>query len=84
MQRYHISPLKYDDGTELEEKDYFNLGTVLLKYYYGKQLLQDTRVPRIPDGLAKKAADHMKRSLLGVDFEGIMDILMEQQGGIVL
>lgn len=85
LQRYHISPLRYGDGVELEEKDYFSLATMLMKYFYGRQLLSDsTKVPKIPEVLAKRCSDHVKRSLLDVDLESIMDILMEQEGGSVL
>ena len=85
LQRYHISPLQYDDGTELNEKDYNELATVLLKYYYAKQLLGSCfKMPKIPDTLMKRANQHIKRSLLEVDLESIMDVLMEQTGGNVL
>lgn len=85
LQRYHISPLQYDDGTELNEKDYNELATVLLKYYYAKQLMGNSfKMPKIPDNLMKRANQHIKRSLLEVDLESIMDVLMEQNGGNVL
>jgi len=85
LQRYHISPLQYDDGVELQEKDYYELATVLLKYYYSKQLMGNTcKIPKIPEPLAKRANQHIKRSLLDVDLESIMDVLMEQTGGKVI
>ena len=34
LQRYHVSPLQYDDGVELQESDYVDLYVVLMKYYF--------------------------------------------------
>lgn len=34
LQRYHISPLQYQDGVELNDKDYYSLFKFLLKWYY--------------------------------------------------
>lgn len=84
LQRYHVSPLQYSDGKELEEKDYFVLGTILLKYYYVRKTLQEgTKVPKIPEAVLRKCDDYVKRSLIGADAESLMDMLMEQ-GGIVV
>lgn len=77
LKRYHISPLKYDDGSELNEQDYSQLYLILQKYYFAKVECGITRVPQIPDYLKTKVASLKKRSLLDVTLEDIMDILME-------
>lgn len=84
LQRYHISPLKYDDDTLLTESDYFDLANILLRYYYSKKIMGCQKLPKITDNLIKKVDNHCKRSLLGIDLESLMDILMEQNGGNVL
>lgn len=84
LQRYHISPLKYEDDSELAESDYYDLAGLLLRYYYAKNIVGCQKIPRINDTLIKRVQDHCKRSLLGVDIESLMDILTEQKGGNVL
>lgn len=84
LQRYHISPLQYQDGTELNESDYFNLAEMLLKYYYSRNIMNCTKIPKISDNLRKKVTSHCQRSLLGFELEDLMDILMEQNGGMVI
>ena len=84
LRRYHISPLQYDDGVLLDEKDYYDLAVLLMKYYYSKQKLGcNSRIPKIPEALQKKVENHMKRSLFEVDIESIMDVLMEQGGNVI-
>ena len=84
LQRYHISPLQYQDGTVLTESDYFDLANLLLRYYYSKSLMDCQKLPKINGTLIKRAQDHCKRCLLGIDLESLMDILTEQKGGNVL
>lgn len=84
LQRYHVSPLQYDDGVELQESDYVDLYVLLMKYYFVKQRLGSGRVPKIPDNLINKVESHCKRSLLPITEEDCLDILMEQTGGKVL
>lgn len=84
LQRYHIAPLQYDDGTVLEEKDYFTLSNFLLKYYYAKKMVGSNKIPRIQDNLIGKVERHCKRCLFEITIEDLMDILMEQEGGNVL
>lgn len=84
LQRYHISPLQYQDGVELNESDYFNLAELLLKYYYSKNIMGCTKIPKITDVLKKRVTNHCQRSLLGFELEDLMDILTEQTGGNIL
>lgn len=84
LQRYHISPLRFDDGVELSERDYFDLAVILQKYYLAKKMTGSTRIPKIPDNLVEKTQKNFKRSLLPMEVENIMDMLMEQTGGNVL
>ena len=84
LQRYHISPLKYDDNTLLTESDYFELSNMLLKYYYSKKILGCQKLPKISDKLINRVDNHCKRSLLDIELTDLMDILMEQEGGNVL
>ena len=84
LQRYHISPLMYEDGTKLTESDYFDLANMLLRYYYSKSLMDSQKLPRINDTLINRVKNYCNRSLLGIDLECLMDILMEQTGGNVL
>ena len=84
LKRYHISPLQYEDGTELNEIDYGSLFMVLQKYYFAKNMLESTRIPQISENLKHKVEVRCKKALLSPDFEDLMDILMEQEGGNVL
>lgn len=84
LQRYHISPLKYDDDSELAESDYYDLAGLLLRYYYAKNILGCQKIPRINDNIIKRVQNHLKRSLFENDVETLMDILTEQTGGNVL
>ena len=38
LMRYHISPLTYENGEQLEEKDYTDLFKILQKYFAIKQI----------------------------------------------
>lgn len=78
LQRYHISPLKYDDGVELEERDYVNLFTILSKYFTIKQKVEGGNLPVIKEQLIAKVESTIKNSLVPFEPEELMDILMEQ------
>lgn len=78
LQRYHISPLKYDDGTELGEKDYCSLFVILQKYFLSRKIIGQEKVFASMDKLIKKAEQSYERSLLPLEVEDVMDILMEQ------
>ena len=84
LKRYHISPLRYEDGTELNEIDYGSFFMVLQKYYFAKNMLDSFRIPQIPENLKHKVEVRCKKALLAPDLEDLMDILMEQEGGNVL
>jgi len=84
LKRYHISPLKYDDDTELSESDYGFLFSILSKYYIAKQCLGN-RVPKIDEeGMRNKIENYCKRTLVLPEIEDLMDILMNQNKGAVL
>lgn len=78
LQRYHIAPLKYDDGVELEERDYVNLFTILSKYFTIKQKVEGCNLPVIKEHLIAKVESAIKNSLVPFEPEELMDILMEQ------
>lgn len=83
LQRYHVSPLRYEDGTELVEKDYKNLYLILKKYFIAQKMILNKDEPAISQNLISKAEKNNECSLISPDVEDIMDILMEQKGGIV-
>lgn len=82
LKRYHISPLQYDDGTELNESDYNSLYIILSKYYAVNSYV-GKRTPKLED-YSKKIENHCKRCLIEPDVDEVMDILMGQTGGTVL
>jgi GH15 family glucan-1,4-alpha-glucosidase len=83
LRRYHISPLQYDDGVELNESDYNSLYQILTKYYTVNSYL-NKRVPKMDVTINKKIETYMKRSLIPPETEEIMDVLMEQVDSKVL
>ena len=82
LQRYHISPLRYEDGTVLEEKDYRDFFMLLVKYD------AVTRgFPSVGDLLdeTEKKVDFVRRNgLLPMEDAEILDMLMEQDSNPVL
>ena len=84
LERYHVSPLKYSDGTELNEKDYKDLYILLLKYFTAQRIVSKNKMPEINSEIVSKAEQNYSRALIKQNFEDIMDCLMEQKGGLVL
>lgn len=83
LERYHISPLKYDDDTVLNEKDYLNLFQILLKYILVKNCMGEKIDTTINESLIKKMESAFKRALIPFsDFE-LLDILMEQKTEVI-
>ena len=72
LRRYHISPLLYDDKTELEEKDYRDLYKLLTKYYYIRGELFSVDEKQI-----KKMEFRMRNSLIPLEPEEQLDVLMD-------
>lgn len=83
LRRYHISPLQYDDGVELNESDYNSLYQILTKYYTVNSYL-NKRVPKTDVTINKKIEAYMKLSLIPPETEEIMDVLMEQTDSKIL
>ncbi len=83
LRRYHISPLQYDDGTELNESDYNLLYQILNKYYTINSYLRK-RVPKLDSSINQKIESYIKCSLIPPETEEIMDILMEQESPKIL
>ena len=72
LSRYHISPLMYQDGVELDEKDYRDLYKILTKYYYIKDELYS-----VDEQLIKRLNYNMQNSIMSLEPEEKMDVLME-------
>lgn len=85
LERYHISPLRYEDGTELSEKDYISLFEFMTKYFYAKNALSENKKSySIPENLINQVDRLKKFALIPPVFEDVMDILMKQTGGQVI
>lgn len=85
LKRYHISPLRYEDGTELSEKDYISLFEFMTKYFYAKNTLSENKKSySIPENLINQVERLQKFALIPASFDDVMDILMEQTGGQVI
>ena len=80
LKRYHVSPLKYDDNTELGERDYFSLFVILQKYYTIKALNDEKfKIPVVDESLIVKVQKDKEKSLLPLSEEEQMDIIMQQK-----
>lgn len=80
LKRYHISPLQYEDNTELNERDYYSLFVFLQKYYTIKSITDDKfKVPVVDNALIQKVIKSMEKSLLPLSEEECLDILMNQK-----
>ena len=80
LKRYHISPLQYEDGVELGERDYFSLFVILQKYYTIKSMNDEKfKVPIIDESLIMKVQKDKEKSLLPLTDEEQMDIIMQQK-----
>ena len=80
LKRYHISPLQYQDGVELEEKDYNDLYKMMLRYYAVRKLTEDYEPPKIDKTLVEKMNKNFKSSLIPFEPEELFDILMIKRG----
>lgn len=80
LKRYHISPLQYQDGLELEEKDYNDLYKMLLRYYAVRSLTENYEPPKIDKTLVEKMNKCFKSSLIPFEPEELFDILMIKKG----
>lgn len=80
LKRYHISPLQYQDGVELEEKDYNDLYKMMLRYYAVRKLTEDYEPPKIDKTLVEKMNKNFKSSLIPFEPEELFDILMIKKG----
>ena len=80
LKRYHVSPLQYEDGVELGERDYYSLFLILQKYYAVKELNDEKfKVPVVDESLIKKIQRDKEKSLLPLTDEECMDIIMNQK-----
>ena len=84
LKRYHISPLNYNDGTELDERDYLELYKMLHRYFEMKELLLIKEKWQIDEYILDKIRATIKNSLIPMEEQDVMDILMEQKTNIVI
>lgn len=82
LMRYHISPLQYEDGVQLEERDYLDLFKILQKYYAIKQITENSDIPQVNKDLMNKVIKTNEKSLIPFEPEELMDILMQKKGDI--
>ena len=80
LKRYHISPLQYQDGVELEEKDYNDLYKMMLRYYAVRKLTENYEAPKIDKTLVDKMNKSFESSLIPFEPEELFDILMIKKG----
>lgn len=80
LKRYHISPLQYQDGVELEEKDYNDLYKMMLRYYAVRKLTENYEPPKIDKTLVDKMNKSFESSLIPFEPEELFDILMIKKG----
>ena len=80
LKRYHISPLQYEDNTELNERDYYSLFVFLQKYYTIKALTDNKfKMPVVDDVSVQKVIKNKEKSLLPLSEEECLDMLMNQK-----
>lgn len=80
LKRYHVSPLQYEDGVELDERDYYSLFLILQKYYTIKELNDEKfKMPAVDEFLINKVQKDKEKSLLPLTDEECMDIIMNQK-----
>ena len=78
LKRYHISPLQYEDGKELTERDYLELFKFLMKYYCIRGIFDKNFViPSVPMDSMDKVKRCAEKSLLPLTEEECLDILMK-------
>lgn len=73
----------YDDGTLLTEKDYISMFQILLKYIAVKNCTGSRINVTIEDRLIKKMEYATKRALIPFSDVELLDILMEQDKGVI-
>lgn len=83
LMRYHISPLQYQDGKELEERDYLDMFRMLLKYYNIRNVTEGFDIPKVDAMLMKRVVKNYETSLIPFEPEELMDILMQKKGEMV-
>ena len=84
LRLYHISPLHYDDGSELSEKDYVSLFNILSKYFLMKKYFKDDVLKNHLEDINKKIEFLQKNSLIAITEEEVMNILMDMDEKLVL
>ena len=80
LMRYHISPLTYENGEQLEEKDYTDLFKILQKYFAIKQITENSDIPQVNKELLNRVIKTQEKSLIPFEPEELMDILMQKKG----
>ena len=80
LMRYHISPLQYQDGKELEERDYLDLFRIMLKYYAIRNVTEKFDIPKVDGNLMKRVIKNYETSLIPFEPEELLDILMQKKG----
>lgn len=78
--RYHISPLSYDDGSPLSDKDYCDLFSLLLKWLMVKNKTTDVSnlISENDKKLIKKFEFSFRNSLYPLDDTELLDIINGQ------
>jgi len=84
LRRYHIEPLQYSDGTELNERDYVRMYDILSKYFLMKRYFKDN-ISNVDFDEAVKKINFMKNnSLLPITEEDVMDMLEGIEENLVI
>ena len=84
LRRYHIAPLKYDDGRVLVEKDYFDFYSILSKYFKMKELVNKEKVNPVNEDAVKSVGFSIRNSLISPDEVDVMDKLMGFDSNLVV
>ena len=77
LRRYHIFPLQYEDGTELEENDYVELHKMLVNYTLVDEMLSHkSRFTYVPDEKLVDKVNFLKNNSV-LEFDGFeaLDVL---------
>ena len=83
LQKYHVEPLHYADGSELTESDYGYFYLILQKYYFAKKILKQPRIPSISEALKNKVIKLKNEALWEPSVEDLFDVLMDQGGKVI-
>lgn len=88
LRRYHVSPLQYEDGVELDEKDYHILFNMYERYQCITLVLNNEPISeyyQLKFGeLIAKVKSIQLNSIFPLTNEEIIDIIMEQNDSEVL